>query len=304
MVNPIWKGIAGKTTFSKMAFGIRLPGDAGGGVKICTADNVTIRNLKSFDNGGPGLWFDVYVKNIVVTSPECYSNHFVVPGQPWEAAGVAVEICDGPTLIENAYSHDNTGSDYAVWESNNVTLRNCIAGTKGIEVRDLGGDRGAQGWLNKNVLFDGVKFYGAAKINYWPSLNPAVRQQRNIVESNLTFGLAGVPAWTGDHADDAARPSAAATRSRKISYRRRGRQLGIVSRAGERPGQAREERRGPERNIRRNRYRRRGWDFLPKGGQRNLDAQRKRLEAGRNAVASCPCRRRRTAGSASLRTIR
>src|SRR5262249_44169192 len=139
--------------------------EAGGG-KFCCADGLVIERMKTHHNGGGGLWGGGYDKN--PTDKDCGGwGKFGGDGK-WGGGGVAVEICEGPTLFENCYAHDNTGSSFAIWESRNVTIRNSIASGGGIEFRDIGGDREKAGWYCRNVILDSVRFHGpGAKVNYW-----------------------------------------------------------------------------------------------------------------------------------------
>ncbi|HEY7091199.1 MAG TPA: right-handed parallel beta-helix repeat-containing protein, partial [Tepidisphaeraceae bacterium] len=167
--------------------------EAGGG-KFCCADGLVIERLKTHHNGGVGLWLDVYDKTATIRDCESYANFGV--NANWEGAGYAIEICDGPTLYENCYAHDNTGSSFAIWESRNVTVKNCIAAGNGIEFRDIGGDREKAGWYCRNVTLDSVRFHGPeAKVNYWGNQTSSVRERNRLVERNLQLGLSGEPKW-------------------------------------------------------------------------------------------------------------
>lgn len=196
--NPPWAGIAGKTYRAASGLWYRLPGDAAGGAKICMAANVTIRRMRAHDNIGPGLWFDVYDDNVSVSDSESWNNRNIVPGQSWEAPGFAVEICGGLTRFTNCYAHGNTGSDFAVWEAKNVTIDRCIAGSNGVEVRNLGGDRGnpARGnWWTQNLVISNTAFVGVAKI--FRSANSLYPGQSSAwTESGNRYALPSVPAWS------------------------------------------------------------------------------------------------------------
>jgi hypothetical protein len=168
----------------------RQPGDAAGGAKLCSMGGLVVNRGVFKNNGGPGLWFDVYNGAQTVMNCEAFNNHNIPGNQGWESPGYAVEICKGPTRYVNCYSHDNTGSDFAIWESQLVTILNCV-GNRGIETRDLGGDRGPL--FCRDIIFDGVKLYGGAAIHYW---TPALRAARNITEKNVQTGLTGAVVWS------------------------------------------------------------------------------------------------------------
>ena len=115
-----------------------------------------------------------------------------------------MEICTGPTLFENCYAHDNTGSSFAIWESRNVTIHNCIASGTGVEFRDLD-DRVKAGWFCRNVVLDSIQFYGPdAGVGYWGNQTASWRESYHIVEKNLQLGLKGTPDW---HVSPATEPS-------------------------------------------------------------------------------------------------
>ncbi|HMB95552.1 MAG TPA: right-handed parallel beta-helix repeat-containing protein, partial [Tepidisphaeraceae bacterium] len=190
--NPSWK-LNESAMFRNGKWYINPSWEAGGG-KFCCADGLLIERMKSHDNGGVGIWLDVYDLKATIKDCESYNNFGVDAN--WEGCGFAVEICAGPTVYENCYAHDNTGSSFAIWESRNVTIRNCIASGSGIEFRDIGGDRGRVGWFCRNDLIDSVRFYGPkAKVDYWENQTTGWRENYNIVEKNLQLGLKGAPEW-------------------------------------------------------------------------------------------------------------
>jgi parallel beta-helix repeat protein len=171
------------------------PSWEGGGGKFCLADGLVIERMKSHDNGGPGIWLDVYDLAATIRDCESFNNFGIDAG--WQGPGFAVEICAGPTLIENCYAHDNMGSAFAIWESRNVTIRNCIASGTGIEFRDLDGDRRNSGWFCRNVLLDSVRFFGSdAQVYYWKNQSSSWRKDYQIVERELQLGLREQPQWT------------------------------------------------------------------------------------------------------------
>jgi hypothetical protein len=189
---PIWAGRE-EAVFREGRWFANPAWEAGGG-KFCCADGLVIQRMKSHHNGGIGIWLDVYNLKATIKDCESYSNFGV--NANWEGAGFAVEICAGPTVFENCYAHDNTGSSFAVWESRNVTIRNCIAVGGGVEFRDIGGDRESKGgWFCQNVLLDSIKFHGGAKVSYWSNQDSSLRAKNRLVEKDLQYGQTGTPQW-------------------------------------------------------------------------------------------------------------
>jgi parallel beta-helix repeat protein len=190
--NPSWKN-SDSAMYRNGLWYINPAWEAGGG-KFCCADGLVIERMKFHDNGGVGMWLDVYDLKADIRNCESYKNFGVDAN--WEGCGFAVEICAGPTLYENCYAHNNSGSGFAIWESRNVTIRNCVTSGTGVEFRDIGGDRGKAGWFCRNDLLDSIQFYGAdARVNYWDNQTSDWRASHQIVEKNLQFGLTGTPAW-------------------------------------------------------------------------------------------------------------
>lgn len=202
-VDPVWKQSEQAVNRDGLWY-INPAWEAGGG-KFCGADGLIIEGMKAHHNGGVGIWLDVYNKSVTITDCESYTNFGINAG--WEGAGFAVEICDGPTRFENCYAHDNTGSGFAVWESRNVTIRNCVAAGAGIELRDLE-DRVKVGWFCQDVIIDSVHFHGpAAKVSYWRNQNAVVRERNRLVERNIRLNLHGTPDWSRSRASATTRTS-------------------------------------------------------------------------------------------------
>ncbi len=183
--NPIWK--SSLHAISKDGKWFVDPAWEAGGGKFCLADGLVIDGMKSYDNVGPGIWLDCYDRAATIRNCEVYGNKGLVY---WQGAGIAVEISDGPTLIENNYCHDNTGDNLAIWESMKVTARkNVFVGT-GIVLRGM--DRGA--YRCEDVLLEDNELYGpGADVSYWENLTPEIRGQRRLVEQGNRVGLSGAP---------------------------------------------------------------------------------------------------------------
>lgn len=186
--DPIWKDRS-EAVFKDGKWFVNPTWEAGGG-KFCFADGLVIDGLKSCANVGPGIWLDVYDRKATIRNCESYGNRGLQ--HDWQGAGIAVEICDGPTLIENNYCHDNTGSNLAIWESKKVTARNNIFVGGGVEFRDL--SRGD--YRCEDVILDANQFFGPqAGITYWKNLTPRIRLQRRLVEQNNRMNLDTLPQW-------------------------------------------------------------------------------------------------------------
>lgn len=172
----------------------RLPGDEGGGVKLTRTDGIKVIGGSYSDNVGPGFWLDVQGNNSEIDSVEAKGNRNIVPGQPWEAPGFAIEISDKAKLT-NCYGHDNTGSGFAVWESTNVEILNCYLKDDNIEFRDID-TRGT--WRTRNCTVTNLKIYGGGTFGWWGSLDTqAERDAAKIVVTGTQTGLIGIPPWQG-----------------------------------------------------------------------------------------------------------
>lgn len=189
MVNPVWKAIQGKTVQGTNGLWYRGAGDAAGGVKICNADDVLIEDCKISGNTGAGLWFDVYCGKKIVRRVESYGQKKIpATNEPnYLSIGIEVELENtGTTLIEDCYAHDNVGSDFAIFEASNVTIRNCQGGN--VELRDLGGGREA--YRPRNIRIENTKL--TRSVTY-----PNARTQAEVTLVNVQQNLATLPPWTG-----------------------------------------------------------------------------------------------------------
>jgi hypothetical protein len=160
---------------------------------------MTIIRMKAHHNGGPGLWWDVYDRKVDAVDCESYSNFGVTAA--WEGCGYATEICFGPTTFTTCYAHDNTGSDFAVWEAKNTTIKDCVSTGSGIELRNIGGDRGGakmadrtKGWYVQNLTISGHRFYNAGR-TFWSINSPFPGQISNITELGSARGLSLPATW-------------------------------------------------------------------------------------------------------------
>jgi Right handed beta helix region len=119
--------------------------DAGAG-KWVRSDHITLDGVISYNNAGPGLWFDYNDTNITVENCQSYNNTGVA--HSWSGNGIRIEVSDGPFLIQNNQFWGNTGSQVDIEECENVTVTgNTLTGTN-IGMKDW--DRGAQ-YAIKNI---------------------------------------------------------------------------------------------------------------------------------------------------------
>ena len=94
--------------------------EAGGG-KWSRTRRVTLDNVESYDNGGPGIWFDYRNRRAVVRN--CIVRDARPVRNGYEAAGINIELTAGGTLIENTVCARNPGGNIVVESSRNVTAR-------------------------------------------------------------------------------------------------------------------------------------------------------------------------------------
>jgi nitrous oxidase accessory protein NosD len=80
------------------------PQDEAGGGKIMASTNITFARNKVWDNGGPGIWFDNGVKNVVVKHNRVWNNH---------ESGIMFEISDGARIYRNEVWRNGYGN--AAW---------------------------------------------------------------------------------------------------------------------------------------------------------------------------------------------
>jgi parallel beta-helix repeat protein len=145
--------------------------DAIGGYKFYKCQDILIDGGEWAGNKFPAIWFDYQNKRYIVRN--AYVHHNLANGQGWHA-GIAVEISEGPGLIENNYVHDNTGDGIAIWESENVTVRHNTVLRDNIGWRDMttrAPYRTRNNLVENNRIVDG-------------QANPAPANANNIVRNN------------------------------------------------------------------------------------------------------------------------
>lgn len=104
---------------------IAQDGDGGGG-KFTKSRDVTIDGLNSYDNLGPGLWFDGNKGNLTIRDGHFYNNRARRPEKDMSTGrGLYIEYqLAGNVVIEDSHFEGNDGASVDVAESENVTLQN------------------------------------------------------------------------------------------------------------------------------------------------------------------------------------
>jgi hypothetical protein len=106
----------------------------GGAGKWTKTDHVTIDNLSSHDNIGPGLWFDYNNTNVVIKNSELYNNKGAA--HAYSGDGLRLELNPGPVLIENCKFHDNTGNQISIQSCRHITIKNNNFVGSTLDIRD------------------------------------------------------------------------------------------------------------------------------------------------------------------------
>ncbi len=111
----------------------------GGGGKFTRVRSLLVQNHTSFDNNGPGIWFDGDNINVTIRGGEFHDNHDLWRGdgtQKIGGRGIQLEISgvksngnggideEGPILIEDVLTYDNDNASVQVYATANVTIQN------------------------------------------------------------------------------------------------------------------------------------------------------------------------------------
>jgi Right handed beta helix region len=150
------------------------PNNNAGAGKWARCDHVTIDNLNSYGNTGPGLWFDYNNTNIVVKNSQIHDNKGL--NHDYEGMGMSMELDQGPILIENNQFYGNTGSNICVQSSRNVTIQNNSLKGTALEFRDYprGADYTDQNFNVYNNTFDNTQIM--ADGGTWDATSAATKQ--------------------------------------------------------------------------------------------------------------------------------
>jgi hypothetical protein len=130
------------------------PASEGGGGKWARTDTVYVTGLRTFDNLGPGFWFDINNRNYVITRSFAWGNHG--RNQDWEGPAFMIEISQGPGRIEQNVTWDNTGAGANVAEAQDLTVQDNTFVNDTVHLRNL--PRKDGDWKLDNVVVRGNRF--------------------------------------------------------------------------------------------------------------------------------------------------
>jgi len=140
------------------------PGGEGGGGKWARTDTVFVTGLHTFDNIGPGLWFDISNRNFVVTQSVLHDNHGL--HNMWEGDGVKTEINFGPGRIEYNLTYDNDGGGVDINETQHLSVLGNKLINDTLELRNMLRSDG-------NWKLDDVKIFGNTFVNSYVNTSQA-----------------------------------------------------------------------------------------------------------------------------------
>ena len=161
---------------------------AGGG-KFTRVDGLLVDGYESYENKGPGLWFDYININVTVRNSEIHNNKNSYrsngklaaggTGLFFEISGIQVDnegdqdiSKSGKILVENNHFHDNAEQGLLVWGTQNVTIRdNEIEGNKKAQISLRGGR--ANPFQTKNIRVEGNDLSGKNTIEKQNSVSMA-----------------------------------------------------------------------------------------------------------------------------------
>lgn len=170
-----------------------------GSTKFTRMRSMRLENFESYNNVGPGIWFDVDNREIEIVNCMLYGNHGL--RADYEAAGVFIEISPGPVRITGTTCYSNTGAGIQMAESRNVTIENNILVDNGeaIRLRDMvgrGDNHLADVVIRGNVFKDWRGAAVATGLGEWEA-NSAITK-RITLEGNVYDSPAGKPCFIWD----------------------------------------------------------------------------------------------------------
>ena len=160
----------------------------GASVKILYSDRVSVDNIESFDNVGPGWWFDWENYDWQIRNSYFHDNHG--KDADWQGPGVWLEGPGGGGLAEHNVFRGNAGPGLGVLESHDHTLRNNLFAENGIEIRGIE-DGARQVPTNIHILDNYFRLAGTyTSIGAFAGKTPA--GQGFVVDGN-TYQIGGPP---------------------------------------------------------------------------------------------------------------
>jgi hypothetical protein len=101
-------------------------------VKILYTINSVVDNIESWDNNGPGWWYDWHNSDFTVMNS--YLHHNKKGTYDWDAVGYWSEVNDGGIIKYNIFE-ENVGAGIGLLESKNILIENNLLVNDDIEFR-------------------------------------------------------------------------------------------------------------------------------------------------------------------------
>lgn len=177
----------------------------GGGGKFTRVDGLLVQGHTSFDNNGPGIWFDGDNINVTIRGGVFHDNHDLWNSdgsQKIGGRGIQLEISgvdsdgeggidrEGPILIEDCLTYDNDNASVQVYATANVTIQNNTFINDYIDLKDkrpapymvrnltitnntlenahIEGDKAVvTDYRNEDIIIDHNTYTGGGKIFRW-----------------------------------------------------------------------------------------------------------------------------------------
>jgi parallel beta-helix repeat protein len=109
--------------------------------KIVASRGALIDNIESYENNGPGLWFDTDNFEYIVRNSYFHDNNYLGTGYS-PGRGLHIEISWAPGLVESNIFADNAHEGLAVNNSQGLTVRNNLFVNNLRHIRMSNWDRG------------------------------------------------------------------------------------------------------------------------------------------------------------------
>jgi hypothetical protein len=137
---------------------------------------VVVDNIESYENNGPGWWFDT--ENFNYSIRNSYFHHNVTSS----GRGVLLEKNRAPGLVENNVFAHNANSGMGIFNSEGVTVTGNLFVGDGRSIYLINKDWGGE-WVLRNLKFEGNSFKG------WTSpsaIHAMAEGMGSAVEMNIT----------------------------------------------------------------------------------------------------------------------